>query len=291
MKIGNRLFCYPVLAGGSQDYRSSSFAVDSSFSLSGLEWLDLEFDLRLKCPEVEALIAARKASYAIHLECAETSFRLLRQSSSPHFEERLSRQQVRGAFERIALVVLTEDMQGYSSADLDPDYDGISFDLSKGSILAYGSLPILDVEPVFNEQAEGHSVFTVFKLMKKGVQPMNVGLDEQHIMIGLGEKEFETYARYALQPHLQPLLNAALVFPALVYALEQLKYEEGIADYADLAWFRTLSRAYAQQGSSLEEELASQKSSIEIAQELMELPVSTALLSIVFAEEHEEEEP
>lgn len=288
MKISNRLFCYPVLAGGAQDYRQSSFAVDASFALSGLDWLDLSFDLNLRCPELETLIRDGKAAYAIHLECAETSFRVLRESDDPHFEERISRQQVRGALERTALVVLKQDVPQYRSADLDPDYDGITFDLCRGSILAYATLPVLDIEPLL--YAEGHAVFTVFKMLKKGVQPMSVNLDEQHIMIGLGETEFDTYARYARQPHLQPLLNAALVFPALVYALEQLKYQEGIDDYADLSWFRTLSRAYAQQGSSLEEEIASQKSSIELAQELMELPVTAALLSITFAEEHEEEE-
>ena len=52
-----------------------------------------------------------------------------------------------------------------------------------------------------------------------------------------------------------------IIFPALVYALEELSIDGASERYQDRLWYRVISNAYQQVGKSLERELADRSKS------------------------------
>ena len=121
---------------------------------------------------------------------------------------------------------------------------------------------------------------------------MEVDLGSSQIGIGLGLQEFEIYSKFCDKVQFQPLLNTMVVFPALVYVFEELKQDDGIENNDGKKWFISLSKAYEKRGINLEEEIKSnEKTSVQLAQEAMELPLTAALktMSDIFDTNEEEE--
>lgn len=72
-----------------------------------------------------------------------------------------------------------------------------------------------------------------------------------------------------------------LILPALVYVFEELKLEGGVETYHNKEWFLALEKSYAKRGILfIEEVLNSDKTSYQLAQEAMELPLSKAFSQI-----------
>lgn len=106
---------------------------------------------------------------------------------------------------------------------------------------------------------------------------MDVVLDEDKIVVKLSEKDYQTFVTYGTRIDLQSIFHTMIIFPALVYALEELSIDGASERYQDRLWYRVISNAYQQVGKSLERELADRsKSPVQLAQELMELPVTKA---------------
>ena len=167
----------------------------------------------------------------------------------------------------------------------------MSFELSKGSILAYKNIPTIDIVKNYEEFSSASSIFKVYKRLTTEPKPMEVDLSTAQIGIGLGLQEYEIYSRFCDKEELQPILNSMMVFPALVYVFEELKQENGIDNYAGRNWYISLFKAYKKRGVDLEDELLnSDKTSVQLAQEAMELPLNAALRKFADLFENSEEE-
>ena len=103
--------------------------------------------------------------------------------------------------------------------------------------------------------------------------------------------KIDIYAVYSTKTELQALFNSILVLPALVYVFEELKQEGGEETYHNKEWFLALEKSYSKRGVVfMEEVLNAEKTSYQLAQEAMELPITKALNQIpVFYETTEEE--
>lgn len=82
-----------------------------------------------------------------------------------------------------------------------------------------------------------------------------------------------------------------LILPALVYVFEELKQDDGEETYHNKEWFLALEKSYAKRGIRfMDEVLNSEKTSYQLAQEAMELPISKAINQIpVFFDTTEED--
>ena len=79
---------------------------------------------------------------------------------------------------------------------------------------------------------------------------------------------------------------------SIITVFEELKQESGIDSNFGKEWFISLSSAYEKRGTNFIDEIRNEeKTSVQLAQEAMELPLSSALsmLSELFENEEEEE--
>lgn len=237
------------------------------------------------------MILEGEAEYVIHIECANTSFRTAIHDISNHVSKEIPIGRVNGRIEIIVLMVTKKDVHHFRNSNWDDDYEGISFELSKGSILAYKNIPAIDIVKNYEELNSASSIFKVYKRLTNESKPMEVDLSSAQIGIGLGLQEYEIYSRFCDKEEFQPILNSMIVFPALVYVFEELKQDNGIDNYSGRNWYISLARAYEKRGVGLENELLNtDKTSIQLAQEAMELPLKAALRKFVDLFENSEEE-
>lgn len=89
----------------------------------------------------------------------------------------------------------------------------------------------------------------------------------------------------------QPILNAMIILPALVYVFEELKQDGGVEANRDREWFISLERAYEKRGINFINEINDEdKPSIRLAQEAMELPLNSAFSKLADLYENDDEE-
>lgn len=281
MNITKRLYTYPVLSEERDDYIDSIFDAEVQYKMNGVNNLLFNFDIEMDNKDLQSMILEGEAEYVIHIECANTSFRTAIHDISNHVSKEIPIGRINGRIEIIVLMVTKKDVQHFRNSNWDDDYEGISFELSKGSILAYKNIPAIDIVKNYEELNSASSIFKVYKRLTNESKPMEVDLSPAQIGIGLGLKEYEIYSRFCDKEEFQPILNSMIVFPALVYVFEELKQDNGIDNYSGRNWYISLARAYEKRGVGLENELLNtDKTSIQLAQEAMELPLKAALKNL-----------
>ncbi len=290
MNITNRLFAYPVLSDEKNDYKQSVFRVKYEQS-KGVNDLQLSFDIEMTCQELQDMILNGQAEYVVHLECKTTAYRKTQHSMLPHIDYKIPLGRVNGTLEAAAFIVLKQRVKAFSCTDWVEDFAGMTFDLSQGSILAYENLDSLDVSKEYEEFSNAESIFSVYKILTDEDKPAKIDLESSKIRIGLRTQDYETYSAYARCVELQPLLHAMLIFPALVYVFETLRQDDS-EDNMDQgrAWFMALEQSYKKRGVDLMEEVHNdEKTSYQLAQEALVLPISKAMKQIpTFFSETEE---
>lgn len=235
----------------------------------------------MTCQDLEKMILNGQAEYVIHLECTTTAYREVLYSVSNYIEHEIPIGRVNGRLEAVAFIILKKRVTNFYSEDWVEDFNGVTFDLLQGSILAYKNLESLLLTKDYEEFSNANSIFTVYKRITDDDKPAEISLDSSKIRIGLGTRDYDTYARYSVKTELQAIFNSMLILPALVYVFEELKQENGEELYRNKEWFLALEKSYAKRGISLMDEvLNSDKESYQLAQEAMELPISKALNQI-----------
>ena len=271
MNITNRLFAYPVLSDEKADYKESIFNVDFEQHMQGVNSLQLSFDIAMNCRELQEMILNGQAEYVIHLECTTTAYREVIRSVSKHIEHIIPISRVNGMLDAVAFVILKKRATKFFSSDWVEDFDGMTFDLFQGSILAYQNLTSLDITKDYEEFTNAGSIFTIYKRITNEDKPAEIMLDSPKIRIGLGSHDYDAYSVYSVKTELQPLFHSMLILPVLVYVFEELKQDDGEETYHNKEWFLALEKSYAKRGIRfMDEVLNSEKTSYQLAQEAME---------------------
>lgn len=271
--------------------RSLRFNVDFEQRMQGVNSLQLSFDIAMNCRELQEMILNGQAEYVIHLECTTTAYREVLRSVSKHIEHVIPISRVNGTLDAAAFVILKKRVTKFFSSDWVEDFDGMTFDLFQGSILAYQNLTSLDITKDYEEFTNAGSIFTIYKRVTDEDKPAEIMLDSPKIRIGLGSHDYDVYSIYSAKTELQPLFHSMLILPALVYVFEELKQDDGEETYHNKEWFLALEKSYAKRGIRfMDEVLNSEKTSYQLAQEAMELPISKAINQIpVFFDTTEED--
>lgn len=282
MNITKRLYTYPVLSEERKDYVDSIFDVEVQYKMNSVNNLFLNFEIEMNNCELRNMLLTGEAEYVVHIECANTSFRTTIHAITNQISKDIPIGRINGRLEIIVLIVAKKDIYNFVNSKWEDDYQGLSFELSKGSILAYKNIPSFNVIKNYEELNNTGSIFKIYKRLTNEPKPMEVDLSMSQIGIGLGIEEYNIYSRFCCKEEFQPILNSMIIFPALVYVFEELKQENGIDNYEDRNWYISLSKAYEKRGVNLEDELLnSDKTSIQLSQEAMELPLNVALSKFV----------
>ena len=124
--------------------------------------------------------------------------------------------------------------------------------------MTYQNFQKLNIEKNYEEFTNASSMFIVYKKpSEEGA--MNIDLDSDYIKIGLNKKEYAVYELNNKNSQMQPILNAMVIFPALIYVFEELKqYGEDKIDYTGRKWYKSLVKSYQKRGENFEAKIESE---------------------------------
>lgn len=283
MNITNRLYTYPVLSNEKDDYKTSVFEVTVSTENSTVTNFDLKFNIKITNREIRQLMLFDKsAEYVVHIECPTTSYRqTIKGDVRGEFSYQIPYKLLNGKVEIVAFVLATKDIRNFSSPDWNEDFEGLTFDIPKGSVLAYENLDDYMIIKDDQDLMRASSIFAVYKRNTDETKPAVIELNSDKIKIGLCTKEYNLYNKYAGVEATRQLVNALVVLPALVYVFEELRQEDNEEVYKEKVWYISLAKAYRKKGIDIREVLLDEtKTSYECAQEAMDLPITNALCAL-----------
>lgn len=278
MDIRYKLYPYPMLAADMDDYIDSSFSFAVSIEKEIRE-IKFSFDLKLKNDGLAQMIESGKAEYLIHIECPQTCYRHALKIADTSCIHRISESDLNGRVSLCAFIVAKEDISSYHNSSFNPDYEGASFSIERGSILAIGGQYTLNIVKDTEELAKIPSIFTICKRAADTGDGMEIDLDGDKIAITLSSESFSTYKNLASYLNYQPAFHAMLIMPALIYVFETLR-RESIDLYNDKRWFTAISKTLKRYDVMLNTETLENTPSYTLAQKILNLPVDRALTTL-----------
>lgn len=284
MEIRNRLFPYPVLCEDTDDYVQGGFHIDTKLIEQSVNDILIQFDIDLDNAGLQNLINKGKAEFVIHMECSNTAFRTVIKTFSNTERYRIMNSRVNGDVNILGMVVSKEKIGHYTNPLLNEDYNGITLNIDKASILAYENMAPIHIAKNYEELAEKDSIFSVVKenrIDQNERKPIWYRLDNDRIKIIVDEEVYASYIRYQGNNTMQPMMMSLLVMPALTYMMEVLR-NEGWDEYASDYWFIKIQKFYKIHGQDFIDDIIENEDKMisEAIQEMLQLPIGKTLLSI-----------
>ncbi len=232
---------YPILRAKPIDYRDSIFEVKVSKEVTK-EGYNLQVEFGVNNPEIKELLDKKILAYAIQLQCISTWYRELKICNSDRQTIFIPSGMVHERVDLCPCIVSLERIEKFSNKDFTEDFDGISYEINKGEVVAIGERQKFDA---------------IYKndIIKKG-DPIVHFVNDENSPIMFCEWEYdairihlpkEQYIKYnemgQYEPWKIPVLNAIYVVPAIVQGIYEIfrdVVENGSGTLESYSWYKTL---------------------------------------------------
>ncbi len=288
MDIRHRLYPYPVLSDTTDDYVDSSYSMELEVT-KGIRELCFKISLKLENKQIQQMIYEGLAEYVIHIECSYTAYRTVIKTDDTTIEKSIPEHKLNGTVAVCAFIVAKTSLPAYYNRCFNEDYDGMSFHLHRGNIIAIGGQVNIKITKEIEELSKIPSIFTICRNAEDIDDGMKIEISGDKIAIVLCSKSFGNYKMLTGMPQMLPVLHSMLIVPTLIYTFEKLK-SEGISEYEDLRWFKSIERTLKKHNLTLDAELLESTQSFELAQKALDMPVDRALEALAIHDTSDEEE-
>lgn len=270
MRLSERSYPHPVL-GNKDDVPGAAFQAVLEMS-TDKQFVYLAVEISCSCEVINSLVASGDACFVAHVECSNTLFRRAFEFRERSHRFSMSSDSLNDAVEVNVFVQAVNVIKGYRIPEAHPDYDGATFDLRHGDILAIAEGQVFHIDSSFDSLKRIGSIMQINESPKDGDHPMEASFEGDKIVIYLCKADFADYKLLKRNEGLLSPLTTTVVLPILVVALEILAEEsQGAED--GRRWVRALSRRIESLG------LGDESQALIQAQKLLELPVKRALTS------------
>ena len=234
-------FPHPLLADGRDDYSIGSFSlIEGTHGEEGNLFI-FSFQYELNCPGLEKYIDDGKADVILNVASSASKYR-----NQFHFDRdskslkvRIAKNDIAKTVEFTAFIVARGDTNFSLLEHNALYYNGASFSLRKGDMLALSSTIIVQIDDS-QLQKPIASIFTISEDTKKTGKGADAFFDDDKIVVFLSS---DSYKKYDLlkkrHPHIRRSLSAIITLPALVNAIELMKDEDS-RKYENLRWYKSI---------------------------------------------------
>lgn len=182
------------------------------------------------------LIKSGKAEYACEVECKETYLRRCYHSPEPSIEMVINRKDLCGNISFNSFIALKEPLKNYDNPGFHEDYEGFTFDLEVGDLLAIFPTVSHNIDIRYDKLYAAGTYMQIAEGRADQVRPW-FNLEGNKISIELPKEMYKQYLTFANTQYID-FIHASLVYNALVYALRER--EEDPERYKGRLWFDSL---------------------------------------------------
>lgn len=282
MKFNDITFPHPVLGLGD--------AIFGSIELGNPEINSLQdvYEVKINCKydntDLKNLLNEDKAEFLYEVTCTNTLYRKLFLSNNGKIVFEIPKKEVKGRVEFTCLLVAKERIPEYSNAESHSDYDGYTFDLDQGDVLAYfGGFS-------FNADIKYEKLKAVSSFMEivenEGLKYTYVDLKKNKIEIQLPSETYNIYRSDFISQEVKfvPVFHSSIVLNALLTALYNFD------EHKEYLWAKVIDYRLKKEKQFELLDIAEKENIPEIAQRLLGNPFKRLLegLNVIIESESEE---
>lgn len=245
MQVKPRSYPHPVLSYFGDDIIGSQF--QSTVVVNGTKTAYV-FDVTMKTSnrDLVGLIAAAKAQYAVHVECAQTRYRALFPSREERFSFEIPSSLIDGRAEVCSFVLALDDLPAYVNAGFHADYHSLSFRVRKGDTLAVAPDHSFIAEKKIDPLRRIPSIFVVVPNEDDDAPAMDIDTSGHKVVVSLSRPNYDAYTFLRQAQPLHSSLNSMIIVPALIAVLEEIRraasMPDGLATLETRRWYTTVAR-------------------------------------------------
>lgn len=238
MRVKNSVSSYPILYDYKDDYVGSSFRAEiDAKDHFGTIIIDVRF--KLQDETIKELIQAGTAAYVLHVECPSLSVRHEFTTIDDHINMTLDADDVSETLEICTFIVLQKDIAAYENPHFHPEYQGFTFSLMKGQMLAIGDAKSYDVMKSKDKLRSLSSIIRVSKMNDNSKGTLVVNTDRpDYVSVGLTEEAYGLYCQMGKKEYPKAILSLVLL-PAMITLLQRVSRDPDV--YSECRWFETLT--------------------------------------------------
>lgn len=288
MELCEKKYPYPVLLPRGDDYVGCRFEVGIDSRKTPTE-ISYQLETKLDCPDLLAAVERGDATVILHIECPQSAYRKSFVIPIGHFDlPPLSTDDLSGKIFLCPFIVAQREILGFRSALFNPEYDGFSFNIRCGSVLAEGEQLIDFADTVTRDIDYKPDIFSVVPYVPKPEDCERIKIDlglKPKITIKLPQNIYAKYNAMLKSGEAREFLWSSIILPAVMealYAMRRVVDEDGdfLEAFGNSVWCPRLTeriehiypRAKSNWGQFFDE-----TNIPELAQELIKNPISTAI--------------
>lgn len=237
---GAKSFPHPVLRPGSSDYEKVEFQVTIEVdSIKGTTAVRTTAEFTLSDRDLLKLIDRGVARNLLVVKCPETNFRQIIATVDGRAERVFSDGEIAGNIEITPFCVATRSIAAFRATSWNVDYDGRSFDIPEGAVLAMDA-----PEKYWIDRADAH-IGSIFEFKSDARIPRGqwfCELTDRRVALKMQPTDYRRFRsardRVRSTPDGAYLMNG-IYLPALLYLLDVVD----TADPEELSskrWYRSL---------------------------------------------------
>lgn len=261
MKYNNRIFPHPVL--GIEDDIDGNFEVRLRVS-SDHKKISVTPSFILSNESLEELVKKKEAAFVTQIYCRGTLFRkTYKTTESMPSPILIDSTKLNDKVEVDFFICADNSIENYKNDSASKDYQGYTFTIERGDILALGGSGnfYANKSP---EELKSVSAFMNIDTSGDKNKPMYNHYDGNKITIMLSQDDYDQYQLIKLNPYYTNTLHSSVVLPALIETLRFMD-SDSASDYKEYKWFTLLSNLKDEhEGVDL----------LQIAQQILSLPVN-----------------
>lgn len=287
MELCEKKYPYPVLLPKGDDYVGCRFDVriDSRKTPTDISY---HLETTLDCPDLLSAVERGDATVILHIECPQSAYRKSFVIPIGIFDlPSLSTDDLSGKIFLCPFIVAQREIQGFRSDSFNPEYEGFSFKIRCGSVLAEGEQLVDFADTVTRDIDYKPDIFSVIPYVPKSEDCERIKIDlalKPKITIKLPQNIYGQYNAMLKSGEAREFLWSSIVLPAVMEALYAMRREvEENGDFEAFSysvWCPRLAERIEHlypKAKSDWIEFFKNANIPEVAQELIKNPISTAV--------------
>lgn len=236
----NMNYPYPVIRVDEEDYRTTIFKGDLTVNLQPDGYL-VRPAFEINNAGIATLIEEGKLTYAIEIQSPSTWYRKLftiTGNNTIHLEPTFIHERV----ELTPCIIATTQIKGFTNDDFEEEYQGITFDINAGDIVAIGETRTFNALYQDDIIKNGTSPVTIAR--SETIKEISCDFSGSLIEITLPADQHDRYLECGFKPKKYKALNAILSIRALVEGIgiiaNDVKYPDQTSGLESKAWYKTI---------------------------------------------------
>ena len=233
MKFNDVSFPHPVLGIGDSIKGKFKFNPDITSTTD-------TYTISIFCEhdnnDLISLIKSNQAEFYCEVYCSNTLYRKTVTSGSNQIKFEIPKKNVKGKVSFTCALIAKSPIQNYQNKMAHPDYDGYSFDIDHGDVLAFFGEFNFNADINYEKLKAVSSFMEVVENRDETAVYTNIDLNKSKIEVQLPTEDYNLFAKDSIskEPKFAPIFHSSIVFNALLIALYNFE------SYKHLLWAKVI---------------------------------------------------